>query len=259
MSRLSKAALAYQGLGWSVIPIKPSDKIALIKWGEFQNRKASIIEIGRWWTRTPNANVGVVTGNISGIIAIDIDSIEVERVFRKKFGKEFFETVSQRTGKAAAQHLIFKHPGDKKYRNFSGLLEGVDVRADGGYIVMPPSAHPNGKLYSWIIPPQEGHNNMMNLPENLKNALQARNSIPGRSSNEEGWLEDALLGAHEGHRNDTCAKLAGYYLRRFNGDVKKTKRILHSWNYRNIPPLETWEVDIVISSVSRIRRGAGGR
>ena len=66
-------ALKYYEQGFSVIPIIPGQKKPMIKWQPYQNERATPEQIKQWWTETPNANVGIVTGKISDLFVIDLD------------------------------------------------------------------------------------------------------------------------------------------------------------------------------------------
>ena len=59
-----KYALRYEAMGFCVIPLLPGQKEPAIKWGEYQNRRSTPKEIMEWWKKWPNANIGVVTGQI---------------------------------------------------------------------------------------------------------------------------------------------------------------------------------------------------
>jgi len=254
MNILLKHALAYQRLGWSVIPIKPGRKEAMIRWTEFQSRRASLAEIARWWRTTPNANVGVVTGLISNLVVVDIDSAIGCEAYIAKFGK-FHSTIMQSTGKENARHLLFKHPGDQKYRTMARLYDSLDIRADGGYIVVPPSAHPSGRLYRWTIDPIEMRlDDLLKLPGELRDELKTERTDGRKSVNEDGWIQEALFGVEEGYRNDTCTKLAGFYLRLFENDMDRVEEVLMIWNKRNKPPMDEREIRQVVTSVGRLRR-----
>ena len=67
------AALAYRRLGWSVIPLRPKEKVPKIPWQEFQDRQADEDEIRAWFKRWPKANLGIVTGPVSGLVVLDVD------------------------------------------------------------------------------------------------------------------------------------------------------------------------------------------
>jgi hypothetical protein len=68
-----ESALSYAGSGWSIIPIRPKEKAPLVRWQEYQHRRADPEEIRRWFERWPDANIGVVTGAVSGIVVLDVD------------------------------------------------------------------------------------------------------------------------------------------------------------------------------------------
>ncbi len=72
-------ALKYLEIGWTPIPLIPGDKLPLLReWKPYQNRKPSIEEIEEWSRKWPNANVGIVTGQASGIIVFDMDREEAQ-------------------------------------------------------------------------------------------------------------------------------------------------------------------------------------
>ena len=244
-------ALDLAELGLSVFPIKSKGKIPRIKWEKYQKERASKEQIEKWWTKWPNANIGVATGLISNIIVIDLDSITGQDIYTGLFG-ELHNTISQTTGKPNGLQLLFKHPQDHIYKNHVGLYQDVDVRADGGYVVVAPSIHPNGTQYKWNIDPTEmGLNDLMDLPDAVKAILEkAQDTLKGVSKNKEGWIQEALMGVDEGSRNEICTKLAGYYLRIFGGDVSQTEIILENWNERNNPPMDWKEVRKTIASVA---------
>ncbi|MFC1886058.1 bifunctional DNA primase/polymerase [Thermodesulfobacteriota bacterium] len=73
MSKNLKAAKWHAKKGFSVIPVR-TDKKPYIKWEQYQTEKAGPDQIQEWWKKWPSANVGIVTGAISGIDVIDVDS-----------------------------------------------------------------------------------------------------------------------------------------------------------------------------------------
>ncbi|MSS73944.1 MAG: bifunctional DNA primase/polymerase [Candidatus Latescibacteria bacterium] len=76
-NRLLDAALYYlRELSWSVIPVEPKGKRPLVQWEAYQRERASEDQIRAWWTEHPTANIGIVTGEVSGIVVLDIDGPE---------------------------------------------------------------------------------------------------------------------------------------------------------------------------------------
>ena len=68
-----EAALKYASIGFSVIPTS-QDKIPPIKWKKYEQQRADEKTIREWWKKYPNANVGIVTGAISGIVVVDVEN-----------------------------------------------------------------------------------------------------------------------------------------------------------------------------------------
>ena len=72
------AALHYAGIGWSVIPIKPDQKVPYIRWKDFQTQRATEEQIKKWWGEYPQARIGIVTGKISNLLVVDFDNPEAQ-------------------------------------------------------------------------------------------------------------------------------------------------------------------------------------
>ncbi len=156
-NEVAEAALRYCKAGFSVIPIRPpmkgedgrdEAKKPLIRWQEYQEKKATPQEIKGWFNKWPNARIAIVTGKISGLDAVDIDTRDGEDLLITTLDEEFFgfrppTATTPRGGK----HLFVKASG---LGNATGFLEGVDYRGTGGYVIVAPSPGLNGKGYSWI-------------------------------------------------------------------------------------------------------------
>ena len=139
-----EAANHYINLGYSVIPLQAKGKKPVVQWAEYQNRVATAEELTEWFEDT-NYNIGIVTGRISGIDVVDCDSEEAVALARAK-GLPVCNAV--KTGRGI--HFYFTH--QKGVGNFQKRddLPGIDLRAEGGYVVAPPSIHANGTKYHWI-------------------------------------------------------------------------------------------------------------
>lgn len=140
-----ESALEYEFFGFSIIPCNKI-KTPLVRWLPYQNKRATPEEIKEWWKKFPDANVGIVTGPISGIYVIDIDSQEGKEAI-KPFISDCHELPTVNTPKGG-QHLYFKYP-DIDLGNTARLIKDCDSRGLGGYVVAPPSINDNGKVYSW--------------------------------------------------------------------------------------------------------------
>jgi hypothetical protein len=141
-------ALDYASRGWAVFSLTPKEKKPLPGTRGFHDATTNDRIIERMWDNTPKANIGVATGKISGIFVFDIDGPEGAQsltAFETKFGP-LPETLEQTTGKG--RQLFFLMP-EREIRNRQSLMPGIDIRGTGGYVVIAPSIHPNGKAYAW--------------------------------------------------------------------------------------------------------------
>ena len=144
---LLEAALSYAAADYAVFPCKPRGKEPLTKHG-YKDATRDEAQIREWWTKWPDANIGLATGAINSLIVVDTDSPEAERLLaelEERYGK-LPPTSRVRTGNG--KHLIFAMPEDCGPVP-SSAGDGLDIRADGGYVIAPPSVHPNGKRYEW--------------------------------------------------------------------------------------------------------------
>jgi len=145
-------ALAYAELGWAVFRIKPATKKPYPGSHGFKDAATNEILVTRMWDEEPDADIGMATGKISGVWVLDIDGEEGSRnltLLENELGP-LPETLEARTG-GGGRHLFFKWPGAREVRNKQAFRDhkGIDIRGEGGYVVLAPSGHPSGQLYSW--------------------------------------------------------------------------------------------------------------
>jgi len=238
---LGAAALAYVRLGWLVFPLWPRSKQPLHKPG-YLMATWDPAQIREWWRGNPRYNVGVVTG--AGLIALDIDPA--------KGGQQWWDTHRDLTPPTATSHtggggyhLLCQVGSDVEIRNSVGkIARGIDVRGDGGYIVAPPSIHPNGRPYRWI--PGRAPWEIRRAP--LASVLISRLLEPPRSRR----LASAIPARiPEGERNTTLFSLAGT-MRRRNMSLEAIVAALRIENTaRCEPPLDDEEVMAIVRSISR--------
>jgi len=126
-------ALKYVERGLCIIPVG-HDKKPLIKWERYQKEFPSESAISGWFKKWPDMNIGMVTGSISGISVIDIDTEEGEEGIAPFIKKPRTIIVSTPRG---GKHIWYKH--EDGLRNSQGFIKGVDFRGEGGYVVLPPS------------------------------------------------------------------------------------------------------------------------
>jgi len=227
-------AIYYRELGFSVIPLK-QDKSPYLNWREFQNRRASISEVKTWWKDWPDANIGVVTGRISGLVVLDVDK---EGMKKRKLW-DIFNTPIAITG-GGGRHLYFKHPNDKAISNFQARpdLKGIDLRGDGGYVVAPPSKHKSGKEYTWEKGYEIDTINLCEFPEEVFSATPAK-ADP---------IKNLYGGVKAGGRNQALARLAGSWVA--DGlSLDECLGMAEVWNSKNDPPLGEHEIATTVKSI----------
>ena len=130
-----------------MIPVNPLDKKPLVKWVDYQKRKATVQEIESWWSKWPNAMIGGITGNISNDFVIDIDNEQGEEALTQ-YVPDSILTPTAKTPRGG-KHLHFLNP-EEDISIRAGILPHVDYRGQGGFIVLPPSCNADGKKYFWL-------------------------------------------------------------------------------------------------------------
>ena len=146
---MKEYALYYSRLGLAVFPIKPKSKQPLTEHG-LKDASKEPEQIESWWNRWPVANIGIATGAVSGgLVVIDLD-VDRDKGIDGRVTLREWEAEHEKlpdntwlaiTGRGGYHY--FYHD-TSTVRNRTGIYEGIDIRGDGGYIVAPPSVHPNG-------------------------------------------------------------------------------------------------------------------
>ncbi len=151
MNELRQTAATYSARGWPVLPIVSGDKRPLVP-GGVHAASTDLEMISHWWTRWPDANVGIQTGKKSGLFVLDVDRPDGELSLEKICGEhgDLPRTVEAVTG-SGGRHLFFQYPGQRT-PNRVGLRLGLDIRGDDGYVVAAPSRLRSG-AYEWLRDP----------------------------------------------------------------------------------------------------------
>jgi len=241
------AAMVYAARGWSVIPMQQRGKRPLVAWLEFQRRLAGPDEIDAWYRRWPDANVGIVTGRVSGLVVVDIDVGHggAESLVRLESERgPLLPTVEALTG-GGGRHFYFAHPGGL-VPNRAGIAPGIDVRGDGGCVVAPPSVHASGRRYAWAAGRAPDEVALAAMP------AWARGSEPRAGHPLKHWRTLVREGIEEGQRNASLASLTGHLL--WHGvDPQVALELLLTWNrLRCRPPLPDEEVGRVVNSIAQL-------
>jgi hypothetical protein len=104
-------------------------------------------QLARWWQRWPHANIGLVTGELADVL--DIDGPTGQAALRRWATHHQLRLAGPLVRTGSGLHYYFAATGAG---NRTGLLEGVDWRGRGGYVVAPPSQHATGARYRWLRP-----------------------------------------------------------------------------------------------------------
>lgn len=162
---LAAVAVRYASHGWPVLPVHAprvggcscTRGAECTSAGKHPRTRRGVHEascdpdqVREWWTRWPDANIGIATGPTAGLLVVDIDLPDGPRSLAELEAThgQLPATCQQRTGSGGHQ-MLFAHPDRDVVGNRAALLAGIDVRGDGGYIVVPPSRHASGDRYRW--------------------------------------------------------------------------------------------------------------
>lgn len=170
--------LRYSTLGWRIHPLhfttrlgegvlcscragydctRPGKHPVLRDWQEAATADPATIR--RWWTHTyGGANIGLATGAASGVIVLDVDLDKggAQSLLQlsgasslSRLPAEHFAAPMASTGHG--WHEYYRHPGGHipNFVEFGGKAKGLDLRADGGNVVLPPSMHYTSVRYAW--------------------------------------------------------------------------------------------------------------
>ncbi len=226
------AASRLVACGVNVLPILPRDKRPALEWKHLT--RARLVDgdwdevdryLSRWWNGT-DYGLGVVTGRVSGIVVIDLDDEDARGAVERTCGWPL--TVTVKTSKG--WHLWFRHPGQDVPNRAHVSDVGLDMRGDGGYVIVPPSIHPSGFEYAWTRHPYVQLGGLwppLEMPPALLELLTRERpralpeAGPGSAPRVRPYVEaavrrelEAVAGAIEGARNDTLNR-AAFALARF--------------------------------------------
>ena len=172
-----------------------------------------------WWTKWPNASIGIATGKVSSVSVVDLDGPEGIASGRRLGLRS---TVSVLTGNG--EQFYYADPNGLLGNSVKKLSIGMDTRGNGGYVVAPPSLHPNGKRYAWKTVPLS-RTALSPLPVNL----EVRESMPSGTMSTlrkpSDWIADALGDMRKGHVHNTLISVLGKF-RNHNFSEEDTYRLL---------------------------------
>lgn len=256
---MGEVALSYAKRGWAILPLyQPLGKGCSCPKGAecsspgkhpriqcgVKDASADLAQIVAWWSRWPNANIGIATGECSGLLVLDIDNhgnrageVSLARLADEHGGVP--RTLSVKTG--GGVHLYFRHPGSTVGNSIGKIGPGIDVRSDGGYVVAAPSLHISGRHYEWLDPEHELADIPMWLLNRMISPLAAND---GLATTRTSSRSSSILS--EGARNNGLFNIACELRGQQAMDAVQLKAVLREMNRQLCtPPLDDSEVDAI--------------
>ena len=246
-----ECALQYRENGWSIFPANGKQP-ALLSWERYQDTPATEEQIKRWFSNNKNQNIALVTGKVSGIIAFDIDGEAAAAHFHhmldsigdKEMTSAISNTLRTKTGGGNLHILIGFKPEEFSNGDLIGnpLLwlsneakhNEIRLKGEGGYIIVPPSLHPNGNRYEFVNQSQPvvlSRKLLMKLLSSFKNQQNCKIQIAhaekyNLNENVITNIVSALLPYYKvGIRNDFVLYLSGW-LRKHDVSFQSAEKIV---------------------------------
>lgn len=249
-------ALDYLKRGIAIIPLKQNGKRPATKHG-LNDWTDNPEQINWWWTQAPTANVGGVMGLASGgVFAIDLDvhedaasGIKTLEEWEIAHGK-LPETWTQQTGSGGRQ-LFYRT--SQPLKNSANSELGVDVRGDGGYVVLPPSMHPYGEPYEWLVSPDDC--DIATADDNVfafLDHVRRNGSTDSEGQQQKFKLPDTIK---KGERDDVLFRYASH-LRAIGRSDEEISNAVYGVNFKRCAqPLDSKDVDRIVRSACKYPRG----
>jgi len=194
--------------GLEIFPCNSNKKSPLTKHG-FKDASADEQVINNWWNKHPDANIGLPTGKVNNLVVVDVDvkndagGIDSLKQLQDECGKFDTRVVHTPSG---GLHFYFSYPqGVDTIKNRTNMKPGIDIRADGGYVIAPGSSI-DGNYYNFKDKDKE----IAELPRKLFEMLiNDKNSINTDFDMEkEVSAGEVMFGVEQGSRNHSVFRLA---------------------------------------------------
>lgn len=253
---MSRYSLSYAGRGWSVLPAWwptesgcacrntgdcPSPGKHPIFPGGWQAATTDELKVCAAWVDYPDANIAIATGKPSGLLVLDIDHRHGgDESLRDLEYEHGVLPLTPRVVTGGGVHYYFAYPGYAVPSSVS-LAPGIDVRADGGIVIAPPSLHPSGQRYAWDAATPPKTTPLAPAPGWLMRL------IVEHRAREKALPLPALI--HQG-RNVALTSLAGTLRARGLHQQVLYDMLLVANGHLCRPPLEDAEVEAIASGVA---------
>ena len=247
-----EAAIEYAKRGWGVIATSPGAKIPVADKELQPNGSKSWTKdpehIEKLFTLYPKAGVAIVTGEVSNLTIVDLDSKDVMPKLEEaglKIPKDAYRVKTPR-----GFHIYLKYDPELK-QTAGGFIEHLDIRSDGGYCITSPTQMPDNKSYEVVVDGEPG-----TWPEltayskkfSRKPSLNGTGAAVTSVADQPQWVTEALQGKSLGSRNSTAASLAGYFhSKRLGQDI--TVQILTAYAANCTPELSMQELTATVRSI----------
>ena len=245
------AAVEYINRGLAVFPLEKGGKKPITRNG-CNDATTDAAQVKAWWQQYPEANIGIATGKRSGgIVVIDLDIDEDKGIdgyhslqdWERENGS-FPDSWLAITGRGG-YHMYFHT--DIEVRNRAGIIDGIDVRGDGGYVVAPPSIHSNGRRYEWEYAPEDIE--IAEADGTVKYFLQL-----GTEQYKSSFSMPAVIRA--GERNSMLFRFACMMQSKGASDEAVYAATMKENESACNPPLPEKEVSVIVKSVTeRYKKG----
>jgi putative DNA primase/helicase len=218
-----EAAIYYAGRGWAVFPCHSVTADGFCTCGNRDTEDHSVgkhprtlngvkdattdqARITEWFSLFPESNIGLACGSVSGVFAVDVDprhggfeSLEEFEIMRPDGP---LPPTLQSVSGGGGRHMIFALSNQDTLKNRVNWLEGVDIRGDGGYIIVPPSKHASGAKYRWL----NEDVTIAKAPDDLVTSVDRAKGMGDKSDLPP--TAELLKGVPAGKRDDTLFRAA---------------------------------------------------
>ena len=243
---LLAAALAFASDGLPVFPCESRGKPPMVE-GGFKAATVNTEQIRKWWSVRRLGNIGIPTGAVSGFVVRDIDP-GGDASLASLAGQHgsLPETRTVKTGRG--RQLWFKYPGVPVRCSACVLGRGLDFRGDGGYVVAPPSIHPNGQRYAFL-----NNCELAEMPAWLIRLTVQPKAAANPTHTANGNRTERI---REGERNVSLASIAGTMRGRGLSEAAIRAALLDYNSRQCEPPLPEAEVANIAASVAKYPAGS---
>lgn len=189
--------------------------------------------------------IGIVTGPLSGVLVIDCDDEEAYRKIQELLPDNFITCIAKTP---RGYHIYLVYPKGEHIGNAAGIMPGVDIRGEGGYIIAPPSVNRIGKRYAWLNALSIFEVETAPCPDALYN-IKSFNIYKGnfQESTQVNNVNAVNKYFHQGTRDDDLFHAANLLIKG-GGELQFIKQVLYILANNCTPPFPKIEISTKIES-----------